>query len=742
MLNAKLGTNDSSLLVDNQKQLSDKSWISFLYHPLQTAFLANRYHRELVHFHRTIKVEMDKLIAWCLPQTNVLARNHTVFWIPCGFAQFNERTLSMKKQISSAVWIKINEQFLILINFTHFTMDDSGADCQTTTLALGHHIGGHWDFPPYWRFCGKRRPWVEVSDLNHIVIGVRQYHLRYPLNATIYYTSLDRQMADSIRRKNSYIRRALTHGKPNGISGKSLGVLNTLSHYKWILTVELGYVIQYTSIRTCCFIGSLEIFSGNDAMLSMLRMEKKTVLGEAHNISLVTTYFQSLVILRFHETTLMPNNTEIIALQTMRVHHQTQHLDSNSTTNIKHHGQVLYDIFLFNFTETKFPNVSFVIRQFDGYNEGGCNLGGYAIEQTISNRTLKLLGPYCNGSTSNVPLIDGIQYLVLSKHETRMIFYAYGADYEIDLDLVVVESECEGILDPVRACPFNRLTKRPDRFLTTQIRGYNHNFRCILLNHNLVIIDLIKGCVALQVISIIYAQTHVMEIQGNMLLSLDYLKPHRFYVDAVEYHDEVKLMIGTTENELTTNYHISSEKTTFVRMRFTIRTPYDHDSFAIYLHAIEQTYECANNITERSHVESQSELLLINTNYCGKGVYMKNGLYSYSHRIQKLGDDKDRKHVMYVMIDAKSCLSNNREVLNIFVIKIRNELSHSVDVHGNKTLYVLTPDLTVDILYDKLSSCSIVVLQYRIEEVYEIYMYPISWTIEEIKVSVISHKLI
>ena len=529
-LATKLGINDSSLLVDIQKELSNKSWILHLYKPLQNTFLANRHHQALVYFHHIIKVQMDKLMAWCLPETKSLTRNHIQLWSPCGIAHFSPQILPSNRLITSAIHIKINKQFLILVNFTHFTMDDSGPDCQTTLLALGHDLSGTWEFPSYWRFCGKRQPWVEVSDTNHIIIAARQFYLRYPFNITIYYTSLDREMADGIRKKNSYIRTHLSNDKPYLISGKSLRVLNILSHYKWILTVELGHVILYTSVRSCCFIGTFEIFSGIGTLLPMLQLDKKTVLGKTHNISLVTTYFQSLVLLKFYETTLMPNNTEIIALQTMRVNHQTQHVDSNSTINIKHHGQVLYDIFMFNFSETKFPNISFVIRQFDGYNEGGCNLGGYTIEQTISNRALKplLLGPYCNGSTSNVPLIDGIQYLILSKHESRIIFYAYGADYQIDLDLVVFESGCEGILDPVFACPFNRHTKQTsNKRSALQIKSYNHIFQCLQLKGHFVLIELTKGCIALQVISLITSHSYKLEVLGNMLLSLDYLKPHR-----------------------------------------------------------------------------------------------------------------------------------------------------------------------------------------------------------------------
>ena len=104
----------------------------------------------------------------------------------------------------------------------------------------------------------------------------------------------------------------------------------------------------------------------------------------------------------------------------------------------------------------RYPNVTFNIRKFEGWNEGGCNMDAFALVQQMpgDDRTLVTSGPYCPGGSSNQPFITehGPQYIVLSRKETFLVIYVHGPEYWIDLDVIVSVSLCEGLFDFPMLC--------------------------------------------------------------------------------------------------------------------------------------------------------------------------------------------------------------------------------------------------------------------------------------------------
>ena len=122
----------------------------------------------------------------------------------------------------------------------------------------------------------------------------------------------------------------------------------------------------------------------------------------------------------------------------------------NSNTTVKSNHKILHSVFLLQGEHMPYPNVSFNVRAFEGWNDGGCNLGGFAVVQHQSNSNKSMIsGPYCRGGTVNQPLVTkyGLKYLIFSGNRTYLVIYAYGSEYHIDIDVIVSGSKCEGLLD-------------------------------------------------------------------------------------------------------------------------------------------------------------------------------------------------------------------------------------------------------------------------------------------------------
>ena len=66
-------------------------------------------------------------------------------------------------------------------------------------------------------------------------------------------------------------------------------------------------------------------------------------------------------------------------------------------------------------------------------------------------------------------------------HETYLIIYAYGPYYEIDINVVIQATECEGIVEPVMSCPFNLQHPQTGDFQNVEVTGKNYLYRCVQL---------------------------------------------------------------------------------------------------------------------------------------------------------------------------------------------------------------------------------------------------------------------
>ena len=695
--------------------LGRKDWFPCLQHPLQSVLDVRGQQRDVSYFYDLISVEIAKLVRWCTLTTNFPLVNHLTHWLPCGYAHFS----SIWIQKSFRLEIKTHTIFILVINFTHFKMDDSGPKCSNSLIALGTKIRDKWIFPKPWRFCGQRKPWYEVALSYKVSLAVRVVNLRQPFYITFDYVAVDHSRADWLRMK-SRMQHIIYGSRDNLLfhyrsDGSKVGVM----FHNWLITVAPGSVIEYLSSTTCCFIGFLDIFDGPEMLHRLLRFDKKNITNvEDNDIMLMTSYMKSYIRLQFNESHRYPRKITVFIIRTRRAVCQYIELDTPSVTRVKHGSLILYKMFLLKSSNHKFPNISLTIRKFEGLNEGGCNFGGYAIRQNISHELLgpNLFGPYCTGVTSNTPLIDGLMHLILDDKQTFLIFYAFGPYYQIDVDILIIESECEGIIDPQNFClpKQQQQEAETDDVLMIYLTGRNYILRCVQIVMNYIMINLLRNCVSIQFITHMAVTSYSLEIEGHMQLQF-------YFWRSTYFEDNITLLfvdelMHSRQISPVARKPISRDRLKYFRLWHYFSSPYDYVSYMLRLDIIKLQSKCAT-FDELSHVIrnlfEETLLMLPITSNCGYGTYSKPSLYLYAYKIWK-SQKQNQKSVIYMVVKRIGCIESP-ENFDVVTMVFRGFVHHSVDVIGNKTLHLRYRDLTVNLIYNKISSCSVYELQYRIE---------------------------
>ena len=716
--------------VSNAVPSNNKIWLPCLHHPLQSELNISRQQRYMSYFYDRINVQVAKLVNWCTLKTDFPNVNHLTQWLPCGYAHLSP----ISHEIPIHLDIKIHKVFIVVISFTYFKMDDSGPECRNTVLKIGMlNRGGKMIFPNAWIFCGQRKPWYEVLHSYKASIVVNVTNLRQPFYVTFVYVAVNHAKAVVLRMKSRMERihyqshNTLTFGYKS--DNRNVGIV----FHNWLISVAPGFVIEYLTSSTCCFIGFLDIFDGPEMLTRILHLEKNTSVVERNiNIMLKTSYLKSYMRLQLNESDWYSRRRMVFIIKTRRVSCEYVNLNTPSVTSVKHHGLILNRMFLIKSKKDTFPNMSFAIRKFEGYNEGGCNFGGYAIRQIIKHiSTLpNLFGPYCTGVTSNTLLIDGLTHLILDNQQTFLVIYAFGPYYEIDIDILLIESECEGIIDPQNACSPLQSNRGYDIDNTqmTYMYGKNYFLRCVVQDMDYVRIDLILNCVVIQFISYVGVSTYSLEIIGHMELDFDYKRPAAFKAIGtllnitditLVYVDDLMISKDYIPNS---SVPISVKKLKYVRLWHIVNSIYEYPNYLLHLEITKLQSKCAI-FNDHSHAaENQSAsirgLILTITSYCGYGTYFKPAVYLYIYRIWKL-QKSHQKQIIYMVINRRGC-DRSLDKFDVITMMFRGFVFHSVDVIGNKTLFFRSRDMTVNLMYQKLSSCSVYKLQYRIESLYMI----------------------
>ena len=224
-----------------------------------------------------------------------------------------------------------------------------------------------------------------------------------------------------------------------------------------MIVTKIGFNFHLNSINTSCFLGHIQIYAG-DRNYHLVFYKKVTpeVVEESVNVS-VNYYLLSVE--QYADEIHFSNSCDIYFMlgYTFRSI-DVQSLRIGDVTTLNNAGGLLYKGYYIRYNSVKFPNVSFTIRKFEGWNGNYCHFGGYIWINTIMTGTAhevnNELGPFCSKSLPSHPFVGDIgpKYIVLGSFDYFLIFYAYGPLYNIDIDIHIHTSDCEGLFEPQFMC--------------------------------------------------------------------------------------------------------------------------------------------------------------------------------------------------------------------------------------------------------------------------------------------------
>ena len=533
-------------------------WFAYLEHPLETSVGSER---QCVASNLMALIKrIDNLVDWCFPalyrhpnyteQASIIT-NTLLVNLPCGYLHIHNTPL----QSYSESLIQVNQLFFVQLLFLVFNMDDSGPNCEHSACEI--QIPKYNQSTSLWlitsRLCGQRKPWNQTLQSNSVLISVDQLYVRNVPNITFMYFPLDINVAyRSILYSNVVQHQAaLKYFHESSYLMKQTKIFEI---QQWVINVNIGFQIQFWSIEIDSAMCSLKLYDGpqeNDLIYQGNATYNDRIF------KLTTMFFQSLIILECGDNF----NNNIVGPMTLlykTVNIKPSSLTIGTTFRIISSGRTIQNVYSLKSNKEFYPNISLGIHKFHGWNDGGCNFGGYIIKQTgPKNQTL---GPFCSKDFRRYLKPHGLEYFVIGKHATQLIIYSYSSLYCVDIDFIVRSSVCEGVLEPIiRLFPHNKVSEQ------SLVLGYEeldsaHLSLTELTSRNSIIkeykvtVTKLSKCLTIQSVTsyynifIRYEIVHTMKLFINIVSSTTYLNNH--YNEGVDSGHYKLRLIGIKQSSL------------------------------------------------------------------------------------------------------------------------------------------------------------------------------------------------
>ena len=705
---------------------SDKKWFVYLSEALQTSIkdesCLNDYYIEY-------NKHLRQLMEWCHPHIYLMdvklwpEGSNLLKFLPCGLVN------DIKKHNKYiVVWeITVNMEFYINVTFLRFEIHDTGEGCSSSALKLGAYQRGGWRSKWYWLYCGYRRPWSETILSNKAVMAINQKDLNYSFNVSFMYCIIER---DDFLGSEMYYKDNIANGE------QEVYYHIEQSHcIRWIIKLPICYVAHFSFVKLRNFIGQFHIYDGPSKKYSLFLQKQTTRDLFVTYVDIKSEYYTAVVKLMPHK-----GNKEFIGNKMMQLSFKrkmrdiTAWLSFNSRTRVQNQGHTLLTaVYSISGEVAQYPNVTFNIKRFQGWNEGSCNMGGFALMHHMSHEygTFVTSGPYCPGGSSNQPFVTehGPQYIVLSKNETLLVIYAYGPEYWIDLDVIVSVSLCEGLFDFPLLCQAVLAVSQSTRIRTQwnnfQLNCNSYNrFNGVSLSVRLI---RVRGCVVAQVIMCWRSFSYEVELLSSMHVNFQFLSHlHHYISGSISYISYVHLFwrstasgsharlltstqtldIGdvtslTYRQESEVSYHDTS--LTMIMMQKKIKSNYINEQCdAINQSAILQSSEIYNNMDD-----------IKLTNLCATGYYQKIKTYVYSivpRYITQFGSLSNA----YFDIQEQSCGDLNTTPSDL-TITVRTTFTQTFRTTSNEAIEIEVPNVSILIALEKHDPCSTLIFEFRVK---------------------------
>ena len=315
---------------------------------------------------------------------------------PCGVIQMDGRVAD-----EYSVWyITVHNIFSVVIHFLKFYLGDSGVDCPESALTLEERNQSGWTTNDGWIFCGYRQPWVVMSWWSHrikvILFLVNQWS---DIDILFLYSTAEITDALGFMDNSHAAKIFVDHFKPLFVYDVQPNMGNTSFTRRWLISASPGhqlFILYYFILR---IFGELSIYDGSEDIFLLYSVPINENIK--HYINLTTEYYQALVVLHVPVLILKkPGITREFEFQFYRQRKSTNLLPLNSTHTLLHSHRLLNVVYELRASKGKFPDLSFTVRTFYGYNHGGCSFGGFIIRQNSfrHRKDNQDFGPFCHGS--------------------------------------------------------------------------------------------------------------------------------------------------------------------------------------------------------------------------------------------------------------------------------------------------------------------------------------------------------
>ena len=645
--------------------------------------------------------------------------------MPCGLV--NE--IVKHNEIIVSWEIRVNSNFYVNVTFFKFQIRDNGKDCysSSSSLKIGAYKNGGWRSRWYWTYCGHRPPWSEIIGSNTVGMAINQNDIYFRFNVSFIYSIIDH---------NEYVEVDLKYIDVGPILHQQINY--EIRHefcLKWIINVSIGYVVHFSSTNLRNVLGWFHIYDGPKYNYTIFSLQQTLRNKFVYKINTTSKYYISVI--KF-----LPQNRnkQFVGVKIIELSFTKQRLVSdtkvhlNRRVRIQHNGHILQSVYPLSL-DTHYTNITFNIRKFHGWNEGGCNMGGYAIIQQLSkdNSILITSGPYCPGGGSNQPLItdDGPEYIVLSKWKTFLVIYAFGPEYWIDIDLIISTSLCEGFFDFPVICeaileiPHNSyLIIKWGHFQLTCKNFSSHDDYFILVR-----LSKLVRCVMAQ--SILYRKqiSFQLELLSKMHINMKLHSPLWYGVSEEPMYLGV---IAVSWRDASTGYRRSEflidnkdlqigDVTTLTYRQITFRTYHEVAmvmmiqtyNLSIGANKCEKIVESTVTVKQMRKIAHEHEIDDIKlTSICATGYYRKAMSYVYTIVPRYMAHHNHLSNVYFNIqnIDCGKLINMSSAV----TIIMRRTFTQSFQITSNATMQIEVPNVSVFLALEKYESCSIFIFQYRV----------------------------
>ena len=705
---------------------SDKKWFVYLSEALQASTkdetcLEDHYFEYNKH--------LRQLMEWCHPHTYLRdvklwpEGSNLLKFLPCGLVN------DIKKHDKYLfIWeITVNTEFYINVTFLRFEMQDSGEGCGLSALKIGAYHRGDYRSESHRSYCGYRRPWSETILSNSTVMAIIQKDLNYSFNVSFMYCIIDRDdfLGSKIYHKDNI---------PNGLQQVYYHIEH--SHcIRWTIKLPICYVVHFSVVKLLNFVGQFYIYDGPSEKYSLFSQKQTT-----HHLFMTYVDIKS----EYHTTVvkLMPlkSNKNFTGNKVMELSFKKKMLDItallnfNSKTRVQNKGHTLLTaVYSISGEVAQYPNVTFDIRRFQGWNEGSCNMGGFALMHQMSHEygTFVTSGPYCPGGSPNQPFVTdhGPQYIVLSSKETLLIIYAYGPEYWIDLDVIVSVSLCEGLFDLPLLCQavlaVSQATETKTQWNNFQLNCNSiHRFNDISLSIRLI---RVTGCVVAQVVMCSWSFHYEVELLSSMHVNFQFRSHlHHNISGSISYISYVQLFWRNRESGsqyarlLTSTQTLDIGDVTSLTYRQESKVSYHDSSLTIIILQKDNESNLINecDLINQSAVMHSREIYdnmedLKLTNLCVTGYYQKIKSYVYSIVPRYMTQFGSLSNA-YFDIQEQSCGDFNTASSDL-TITVRAAFTQTFHMTSNGTIEIEVPNVSILIALEKHDACSTLIFNFRVK---------------------------